>query len=501
MKVRNAVLASWFCLALFAACDREDDFLSGSDISLEFSVDTLRFDTVFTERGSATRSFRIINPNSRPVRIGRIYLRSGTASRFRLNVDGEPGDDFRDVRVLGKDSIWVFAEVTVDPDQPPSASPFVLNEEIGIQLEEQETQVVLEAWGQNANYFPSRFNAGVPVVLSCDRGEVVWDDPKPYVIYGEVFIDDCMLTIPAGARIYVHGGVARNELLGTFNDGFLYTLENGRIQVRGTAEQPVIIQGDRLEEPFREEEGQWTGIVLGKGSEGNLFEYATIKNSIFGIYVDSAATLTARNSQFYNTASSGLIAFHARIRADNCLFYNNYSTAVQLIHGGEYDFTYCTLASYGVNASALAMSNFYCYDDPGICDLLGINPLRLRMRNSIVFGSSRDEILFSDIYQRGEPDAFDVRFSECVVRVDELLQRQDGRYADFFETICTDCVNGSRQDPLFVDVDGDDYQLDTLSIARDLAVPVVDPYPIAIDLLARTRDPDRPDSGCYEFQE
>ncbi len=483
------------------SCNEEENFLPSDEVRLEFSLDTLRFDTVFTERGSATRAFRVINPSRRPARLERVFLEGGENSLFRLNIDGEAASDLSGVEVLGNDSIWIFAEVTVDPDQPPSVSPFVVEDKVRFQVGDTEEEVILEAWGQNANYFPSRFNAGVPVILTCDNQEVIWDDPKPYVIYGEVFLDSCLLSIAAGTRIHVHGGVARNEVFGTFNDGMLYVLKDGSLQVNGTAENPVIIQGDRLEESYSEEEGQWTGIILGKESRNNRLDFTTVKNSIFGVYVDSSATLLARNSQFYNTSGSGMIAFHAEVEAENCLFYNNYNTAVQLVNGGDYRFTYCTLASYGVNASAVAMTNFYCYDDPAQCNYLNINPLRVRVRNSILFGSNPDEIVLSDIYGGEEPGAFDIGISHSVVKVDELLNREDGRYDDFFETICTPCTNGTRSDPLFVDVSEENYHLDTLSLARGIGVPILDPSPVNIDLEARPRDPVSPDSGCYEYQE
>jgi len=51
-------------------------------------------------------------------------------TRFRFNVDGISAETFSDVRVPAEDSIYVFGEVTIDPDQPLSASPFVINDEL-----------------------------------------------------------------------------------------------------------------------------------------------------------------------------------------------------------------------------------------------------------------------------------------------------------------------------------------------------------------------------------
>ncbi|MCB0615366.1 MAG: hypothetical protein KDC75_18740, partial [Phaeodactylibacter sp.] len=318
----------------FASCDKQADFITDGNFTLEFSLDTLRFDTVFTELGSATRSFKVYNRNDRPLRIDKVSLEGAAGAKFRMNVDGIAGNEVEEVEIWGKDSIYIFVEVTIDPDQPLSASPFVIEDKVIFEAGDKRQEVRLEAWGQNANYFPSRFNKGVPVVLSCNNDKIVWDDPKPYVIYGEIFIDSCALEVMAGTQIYVHGGIAQNEVFGIFNDGIIYTLNNGSIRLLGTREAPIVIQGDRLEEPFQEQPGQWQGIILGKGSKGNVMEWATVKNAVFSVYVDSLAELTASNSRFYNTNSSGIIGFHSTISLENCLVYNNLSSSVQLILGG-----------------------------------------------------------------------------------------------------------------------------------------------------------------------
>ncbi|MEN0005949.1 MAG: right-handed parallel beta-helix repeat-containing protein [Bacteroidota bacterium] len=483
-----------FCalLALHFGCSPIDDFDTSSGITLEFSVDTLRFDTVFTQVGSATRSIKVYNRNDSPIRISNIQLGDGGGSFFRLNIDGIPGDQASEVEVWANDSIYIFAEVTIDPDQPLSVSPFVIEDKIFFETNGNMQEVTLEAWGQNANYFPSRFNKGVTVGLGCQGGNVVWDDPKPYVIYGIIAIDDCLLTIPAGTRIYVHGGVAMDDN-GAFNDGWLATQESGSIHILGTQEDPVIIQGDRLEEVFLDEPGQWTGIYLGRGSKNNIIEHATIRNSIFGVYVDSTAALSMQNVEIYNTSSSGIIGFSSTIEASNVLVYNNDFTSVQLLLGGNYSFNYCTIASYGVDASAATLTNFFCYDDPVFCTVREQRPLTATFENSILFGSRSDELQLGDITDN-QLGWFNVSFDNCVVRVDDLLEQEDGRYFNFFNEQCQNCINGDRQSILFVDTGEDDYRLDSLSIADGLAQPNA----ITIDLEGVERDPMMPDAGCFE---
>lgn len=491
--MKYLIYALLFGLAL-SACKLEEEFLTGGEFDLEFSLDTLRFDTVFTELGSATQFFKVYNRGKTPVLIDAVQLVDGTGSKFRMNVNGIAGDRVEQVEIWANDSVYVFLEVTIDPDAPLSVSPFVVEGEVRFETGDKQRSVKLEAWGQNANYFPSRFNRGVPTLLSCNNQTIVWDDPKPYVIYGQILIDSCLLEVAAGTQIYVHGGVAQNELFGVFNDGIIFTLQNGRIAFKGTEEAPITVQGDRLEEAFQEESGQWQGIIIGKGSRGNSMEYTTVKNAIFGVYVDSLGQFTARNSRFHNTVSSGLIGFRSSIKLENCLVYNNGSNSVQLVQGGDYEFDYCTVASYGVNASAIGMSNFFCYDSPLICADLRVHRLNARFRNCIFFGSSRDELQLSDVSRGEDPGLFSVRMEHCIVKLDQLLDSE--LYSDFLDSdACVNCINGNRSDALFADPNERDFRLDTLSIAEGLAMPLPS---ITSDIEGKPRDLMMPDIGCFE---
>src|SRR5688500_16366740 len=101
-------------VAGFSSC-RKDKQFTDSGTQLRFSTDTLTFDTVFTTIGSAVRSFIIYNDENKPVELSSLRIAGGENSMFRLNVDGVPGKVFTNVRIEAKDSIYVFASVTVDP--------------------------------------------------------------------------------------------------------------------------------------------------------------------------------------------------------------------------------------------------------------------------------------------------------------------------------------------------------------------------------------------------
>ncbi|MEM9991388.1 MAG: hypothetical protein AAF738_06455, partial [Bacteroidota bacterium] len=341
-----------------------------------------------------------------------------------------------------------------------------------------------------------RFSTGTFNLLPCAFGEVTWDDPKPYVIYGFLFVDNCTWNIAAGTEIYVHGDLVNAD--GTiYQDGRITVLSNGTVNAAGTLEDPIVIQGDRLEENFADVAGQWSGFVIDDLSSGNTFEHTIIKNSTIGVFVDSAAELSLRNSQIYNTSSYGIRGRHSRINMENCLLYNNFSSSSAFIDfGGDYEFTYCTFANYGVDANALSISNFFCYvfGDLGNCELGDAYRLNARFTNCIFAGSKRDQISSFDITDGQNPAMFNYRFDNCLVRYDEL-EENIPRFEQSFQNLTR--INSSL-DTLFVSTSEDDYRLDSLSLAEGKAVPIPT---ISSDIEGNMRDAQTPDVGCYEHQD
>lgn len=491
-RILSLIYICLLTIGIFYSSCTKEEFITDGGAKLDFSLDTLTFDTVFTARGSATRFFKVYNTHSKFIRISRIWLNQEAQSFFRMNVDGLAGNEAIDVEIPPNDSIYIFFEVTVDPDQPVSISPFVINDMVNFETNGNRQSVLLEAWGQNANYLPNRFSAGKQNLYTCNFNEWVWDDPKPYVLYGVLVVDSCTIVMPAGTQVYVHGGFGRTQDGGTYNDGVLYMFRHGKLVIDGTKEDPVVIQGDRLEEQYQNVSGQWGRIQLGPLSQGHSINHAEIKNGIIGLLVDSLAELTIKNSKIYNTSSSAIAGYSSRIVAENCLFHSSGANNVTFILGGNYSFSYCTLANYGTSTESLSASNFTCLDGNIPCNQPVAAPLNMTFRNSIIYGSSRDVIALLDGVGEQDPTFFRYRFLNCIVRVEELLD--EGGHPDFFD-FCNPCINGDNETLVFSDPDINDYHLDSLSIAIEVARPIIN---INKDLEGNDRDPDRPDAGCYE---
>ncbi len=327
-----------FLLASMPSC-RKDKILTDPTAKLSFSLDTLTFDTVFTDVGSTTLFFKVYNNNKQPVLINSVILAGGAASPFRMNVNGEATTSASQVEILAEDSIYVFVEVTIDPTA--ATNPFVIGDEILFDLNGGIQSIQLQAYGQNAIYIKDS-------VLACSA---VWDSILPYVILNFAYVDSlCLLTIQAGTKIYFWGNAS--------------LFVEGTLRVNGTVNSPVTFRHSRLEAFYKNVPGQWPGIVLLRGSVNNVINYAKIINSVYGVTVGSILVssnpnfvpdpisnlnipdLVINNSIIKNSAVSGFFGFYGKITAENCLLYNAGVSQLQITLGGDYDLTHCTLANF-----------------------------------------------------------------------------------------------------------------------------------------------------------
>jgi hypothetical protein len=151
IKLSNFQILSGFFLLFLASLSscKKDKFDTNSGIS--FSTDTLLFDTIFTTLGSTTKSIIVRNTQKQSIKISNIKLAGGATSSYRINVDGDAGINFNDIEIPAKDSIYVFAEVTVNPNA--SNLPFIIEDSIQFTTNGKLQQVQLNAYGQNAHFF------------------------------------------------------------------------------------------------------------------------------------------------------------------------------------------------------------------------------------------------------------------------------------------------------------------------------------------------------------
>jgi hypothetical protein len=477
-------------MAIIVQSCTNDNILDDPNARLAFSLDTLTFDTVFTAVGSTTRRFKVYNRNSATVNISKIQLEGLAGDAFRLNIDGSTGNVLTNVTIPANDSIYIFAEVTVDPND--LNNPYVITDKVRFETNGNQQEVTLEAWGQNANYIGSK---GSGRLLSCDFQDVIFDDVKPYVIYGILVVDSCNLMLPPGCRIYIHGGLVNQG--SPYSDGIIFIGENAKLISNGTKDNPVVIRGDRLEPDYDDEPGQWAGILIGQNSTGNTITHTIIRNSIIGIRVDSAADLTIKNSMIHNTNSSNILGVHSTIYAENCVFFSsNGGNNVQLEYGGNYRFNYCTITTMASakdishSSPALKMTNVRCFDE--FCQNFDEYLLNAVFQNCVIYGTRANEITTFDRTASGN---FNFTLDHCLIKLDQAEPDNNIVFDN-----CNECIINSN--PLFVDIDTYDYRPDTLSPVEEKAFFITNNAnnPIAIDKDENVRDPVMPDIGAYEYQ-
>ena len=172
---------------------------------LRLSTDTLFFDTVFATVGSVTLPLKLYNDHDASLRVEDLQLADGSSSAYRLNVNGRPVQDLdtplETLSLLPGDSMYVFVEVTVDPNSGAGATPFWVRDELTFVTNGNVQEVKLLARGQNAVFHggPNQYTT-----LACDE---VWTAELPHVIYGRILVDPgCTLTILPGAEVYAHDG-------------------------------------------------------------------------------------------------------------------------------------------------------------------------------------------------------------------------------------------------------------------------------------------------------
>jgi len=459
-----------------------------TDGALTFSSDTVLFDTIFTTIGSATMRFRIHNPSKDEINISSIRLARGQQSKYRINVDGTAGISFSNISIPGRDSLFVFVDVTLDPNNQLGTilvTDSILFTTNGIQ---QDVDLVACGWDADFHY-PTDFIPGIGSIswLECNT---IWTSERPHVIYGWAVVPEgCTLTIEADARVFSHA-----------NSGIIVD-EGGTLIVSGTTELPVIFASDRLDDFYEDQAGEWNWIWLFNGSLNNVIDNAIIKNGNIGIRVDTFSiasinpTLRLSNTVIENMAAVSLLSYTGTVDAYNCVFGNSGQYSAAFVAGGTYNFRHCTFANYWANGNrqtpAVLLSNrletatnYY------------VEPLNAYFGNCIVTGNNSTELGLDE-----DPAAtFNFKFDNCLMRVatetignEEPLDISDPNQ---FKEITY------NQDGIFINPSEQNFELDTLSAAKDIgAISIVNAFSeLQFDLLGNSRF-DQPDLGAYERQE
>ncbi len=461
-----------FFLILIASCRKDREF-STSKVNFKFSKDTIFFDTVFTKLPgspyprSINKRFIIRNPENKLIKFN-AKLMGGSSSVYRINVDGFSGTDIKDIEIRPNDSLWVFVEATLEPNN--TNNKILIRDSILFENNNNTQFVQLAAYGWDAYYFKD-------TVLDVNTTFLLND--KPYVIVNNLFVNENVtLTIEKGVHFYCTPNsyiVIRDTLYPLAAMNIL-----GTLKINGTKEQPVVFEGDRLDASFNNTPGQWRGLHFFRKSINNEINHCIIKNATIGIRVDSLPetglyNLILNKTIIQNISAYGILGITAKINMENSVIANCGSNTLLGFFGGFYKATHCTFYSgSGRRDPHVLLNNVRRNENKQIVQ---VYPVGFDFYNCIIHGNSETELGFDfNLPNAASPS----------VVVGTLLKSK---------TTFTSTGMIFNQDPLFNDISKLDLSLKENSPCKNTALPA---FQLPDDIKNKTRDA-QPDMGAYEF--
>lgn len=397
MKITSTffILISLFTFS-FIGCKNDDTISDDPNALLSFSVDTVHFDTIFTSLSSITRNFKVYNNTNEALNISSIRLEGLTSSYYRLNINGIAANSVKDQIILAHDSLYIFVEVTIDPTNQDA--PLAVEDNIIFTTNGNEQAVLLLAYGQDAiiywpQYFPE--NGLPPYSILGDDGngncsDVVWTNEKPILIFGYAVVDEgCSLTIEEGTNVYFHA----------FSG--LWVFEDAKLSVLGSPEQVVTFQGDRFDDIYYDEPGQWDRIWINKSSQDHVIQHAVIKNALIGLQIESSPfdstggdispnTITIENTFITHSSARGIYIRNYNVIINNVAIANSGQYSIAISGGGEFKFNNCTFSNYWTQ-STRETANFTVVNQYVINNVSYERPItNSYINNSIIDGNISD---------------------------------------------------------------------------------------------------------------
>ena len=429
----------WGLLA--AACSDDESFTTSRGDLLEFTADTLKMDTVFSNTGSSTYTFWVYNRTDKGIRLSSVRLKNGNQTGFRVNVDGRYLDNtlgavVTDLEVRKGDSLRIFVELT--SPETHQLEPQMVIDDLLFQLESGvEQRVRLEAWAWDAVKMTD-------LVVSRDT---TIDTRVPIILYGNgLRIDSGAVLTLRGTTLYFHDGAG--------------------IDIYGQLKaENCVLRGDRLDRmfpylPYDRVSGQWRGLWFASSSTGNMLSNTEIRNAMTAVMLaDSAAMDTTQlrlqmsHCIIHNAKGHGLVSYNSNVALDYCQLTNTLGDCLA-VYGGRCLIDHCTLAQfYPFSADRGAALRF----------VAAKGDVSITCRNSIVTGYA-DDVLMGE--QTDTTTTMRYLFEDCLLRTPKV-ENDTMSFRNIIWETPKDSIQGKLH---FVNIDEEnlyyDFHLDSLSTAQ-----------------------------------
>lgn len=389
-----------------------------------------------------------------------IRLAGGTNSSFKININGLASTEVSNIEIGAGDSIYVF--VSVKPGQANQDQPFILEDSISFQFNGNERWVKLSAWGQNANFKKA---------YEVNQDET-WTNERPYVITGGLHIPQGKkLTIEKGTKLYFRADAP--------------FIIDGTLEIKGEKydSTKVVIQSDRLDEPYKDFPGSWPGLIFTNKSINNFISFAVIKNAYQGIVVNETA-LELNQTIVENCYDAGILSIGSNLNASNILI-SNCGKGVILANGGNHKLIHCTIAgisnNYVLHKEASLIITDFIRDGNNVY----VNDTKVELINSIIWGANgpvENELLINRIGNQ----SWEILISNNLIK-NELVPEGVTLVQNIFNV-----------DPEFEEIDSEKRKYNFRLMESSPAIGMGKTTDILIDLEGKGRNLSTPDIGAYE---
>jgi hypothetical protein len=420
MKFKLLLAFSFWMLVMAVSCNKDDISFDAPSQELSFSRDTVFCDTVYHQVRSETYAVKVYNNEDKDILIPRIHLEKGATSLYKINVDGKPGYDFKDVPLRKKDSLYIFVEIAPEASGPEA----IAEDKVLFQSPAGQQQVVLFSVVQDAEFFIK-----TPTNPNIITSNTSWTSNKAKIIYGDLTIDqNTVLNIQQGTKVYFHK-----------NSG-MKVLSGATLNINGTLANNVTLRGDRNDPAYDTIPKNWNSIKMNAGSTLNM-NYARLFGGTRGLELKQT-NATINNSFIHTFQEYGIYSVASTVNAKNMVMNNCGESAIGIFKGGTHNLTHCTIANYSdllhsYNRNGLYASNEWT-NESGTKEQ---GALILNVRNSIVY-SDRDN---SVSFEQTPGQLFNFTLQNCLIKYSGTSE------AGFnFDTNTNVIQSLKNQDPLFV---------------------------------------------------
>lgn len=469
MKIKLLLAFSFWMLVMTVSCNKDDISFDAPSQQLSFSKDTVFCDTVYHQVRSETYAVKVYNNEDKDILIPRIHLEKGASSLYKINVDGKPGYDFKEVALRKKDSLYIFVEIAPEATGPEA----IAEDKILFESPAGQQNVVLFSVVQDAEFFIK--TSSNPNILTSDA---TWANNKAKIIYGDLTVDqNVILNIQPGTKVYFHK-----------NSG-MKVLQGATLNINGTLANNVTLRGDRNDPAYDTIPKNWNSIKMEPGSTLNM-NYARLFGGTKGLEMKQT-NATINNSFIHNFQEYGIYSIGSTITARNLVMNNCGESAIGIFRGGTYNLTHCTVANYSdllqsYNRNGIFATNEWTNDS----NQTEQGALILNVKNSIVYSDRENSVFF----EQTPGQLFNFTFENC------LLKYSSQSEAGFSDTAPSVIQLVKNQSPLFVNYFAAQMNLrvkqNSPAIGKG-STAVAATVPTDIAGISRTSNPTL---GAYQYQ-